>query len=138
MKATDIDSGRFGTVRYTKLHGVHANAFVLDQLSGMITVGSGTLLDREVSPGKLYEKCFNHIQEHWILLSGTEISLTIEARDTEGTGRSSTVPLIIHLLDVNDNAPQFVGLPYETNLTPDLSRFTSKVVVQVFHLSNLS
>ena len=50
----------------------------------------------------------------------------------EGTGRSDTVPVIIRLLDINDNAPQFIGLPYETNLTPDLSRLTSKVVVQVY------
>ncbi len=49
----------------------------------------------------------------------------------DGTGRSTTVPLVIRLLDVNDNAPQFVNLPYETSLTPDLSRLTSKIIVQV-------
>lgn len=55
----------------------------------------------------------------------------MEAKDIDGTGRSTTVPLVIRLLDINDNAPLFVGLPYETNLTPDLTRFTSKVIVQV-------
>lgn len=69
-----------------------------------------------------------------LLLFKTEITVTVEARDGEGTGRSATVPVIIRLLDINDNAPQFIGLPYETNLTPDLSRFTSKVVVQVWCL----
>ena len=49
----------------------------------------------------------------------------------DGTGRSTTVPLVIRLLDVNDNAPQFINLPYETSLTPDLSRLTSKIIVQV-------
>ncbi|KAI9561048.1 hypothetical protein GHT06_012004 [Daphnia sinensis] len=109
VRATDSDSGKFGTVRYTQLHGIFSKALVLDPISGLITVGSGVLLDRETSP---------------------EITVTVEARDMEGTGRSATVPVIIRLLDINDNAPQFIGLPYETNLTPDLSRLTSKVVVQ--------
>ena len=55
----------------------------------------------------------------------------MEAKDMDGTGRSTTVPLVIRLLDVNDNAPQFINLPYETSLTPDLSRLTSKIIVQV-------
>ena len=51
VRASDIDSGRYGTLRYTQLHGVYANAFVLDPISGLITVGSGLLLDREASAG---------------------------------------------------------------------------------------
>lgn len=55
----------------------------------------------------------------------------MEARDNEGTGHSATVPVTIKLVDINDNAPHFIGLPYEVSLTPDFSRFTSKVIVQV-------
>lgn len=90
------------------------------------------MLDRESSPGDMTQLFFSPIQSSdKAILFQIEITVTVEARDTEGTGRSATVPVIIRLQDINDNAPQFIGLPYETNLTPDLSRFTSKVIVQV-------
>ena len=59
--------------------------------------------------------------------------MTIEARDNEGSGLSTSAPLLIHLLDINDNVPRFINTPYEVTMSPDLSRFTSKVFVQVHH-----
>ena len=38
-------------VRYTQLHGIFSKALVLDPISGLITVGSGVMLDRETAPG---------------------------------------------------------------------------------------
>ena len=96
-------------VRYTNIFGEYAKAFVLDPVTGWITVGSGNMLDRETSP---------------------EMTLIVEAKDTEGTGRITTVPLLVRLRDENDNAPRFIGTPYEASLTPDLSRFTSRLRVQ--------
>ena len=101
----------------------------MDPISGLITVGSGLLLDRESSPGK--PRLYTSIYTSFNFSSFKEITINVEVRDNEGTGRSSTVPVVIRLLDINDNAPQFIGLPYEVSLTPDFSRFTSKVVVQV-------
>ena len=51
MKALDGDSGRFGSIRYTNIQGEHAKALLLDPLSGVVTVASANLLDRETSPG---------------------------------------------------------------------------------------
>ena len=95
-------------MRYTNLIGEHASAFALNPQTGEVTVRSPNLLDRE---------------------SRVRIDLLVEARDSQGTGRAATVPLAVHLADENDSAPRFVGLPYETSLTPDLSRLASRVRV---------
>ena len=60
----------------------------------------------------------------------------MEARDNEGSGRSTSVPLLVRLSDINDNVPHFIDTPYEATLSADLSRFTSKIVVQVHGIMN--
>lgn len=52
VKASDADSGRLGSIRFTELHGSYAKAFLLDPTSGLITVVDGHSLDRETAAGK--------------------------------------------------------------------------------------
>ncbi len=42
---------------------------------------------------------------------------------TDGGGRSSQVPVVVHLEDVNDLPPKFKKRVYQGFMTPDMSRF---------------
>lgn len=61
--------------------------------------------------------------------------LTAEAQD--GGGRRSSVPVEIHLMDINDNAPQFRYSDYETSIKENSTTFSSgklEFIVQVFKI----
>ena len=55
--------------------------------------------------------------------------LTVEARDELGEGNRNTVELLLHLVDVNDNAPKFRQDSYETRIAENDDRFASPFVV---------
>lgn len=82
----------------------------LDPNNGIITIKSteGQFFDRE-----LYEKHY----------------LTVETRDNLGEGNRNTVPLVITILDVNDEVPTFLQRKYETRLLEN--RRTFETVLQV-------
>ncbi|XP_048513676.1 uncharacterized protein LOC105688571 isoform X2 [Athalia rosae] len=105
VHASDKDTGLSGRVRYTGIIGPGNEAFSIDSETGLIVVtrGSGSALDRETS---------------------ATLQLFIEARDEEGKGLLSTVPLTINLLDVNDNAPVFDKSVYEFVLNSEQTNFT--------------
>lgn len=76
----------------------------MDASSGIITVSTNNHgFDREKMP---------------------EYHLYVEARDDDGIGNRAEVPLIIQLIDVNDETPQFEKSLYEFILTSDLRNFT--------------
>lgn len=111
VQATDNDTGFFGKIQYTKIIGPGSEAFVMDPDTGIIIVAMGvSVLDREITP---------------------QLQLTVEARDEEGNGLRGTVPLIINLLDVNDNAPIFEKDTYEFTLNEDFTNFTIPAVIRV-------
>lgn len=83
----------------------------MDSDTGLITVAMGSSLDREVA---------------------ARLVLTVEARDENGNGNSGVVPLIVNLLDVNDNAPIFEKDVYEFMLNSDLTNFTSPALIKVY------
>ena len=56
--------------------------------------------------------------------------MDVEARDEDGAGLRSTVPLLIRVLDVNDETPHFVREPYELILAPDRASFSSPVFLR--------
>lgn len=61
--------------------------------------------------------------------------LTAEAQD--GGGRRSSVPVEIHLMDINDKAPQFRYSDYETSIKENSTTFSSgklEFIVQVFKI----
>ncbi|XP_017055208.1 cadherin-86C isoform X2 [Drosophila ficusphila] len=107
--ATDPDSGLGGKVRYTAILGYLNTSLNLDAETGLITVSTNKHgFDREVMP---------------------EYHLYVEARDMDGEGNRVQVPLIIKLIDVNDETPIFDKDLYEFILTPDLMGFTTTAVI---------
>lgn len=61
----------------------------------------------------------------------SSLRLSVEARDEDGNGLRGTVPLIVNLLDVNDNAPIFERTSYKFTLNEDLTNFTTMAVIRV-------
>lgn len=111
MHATDKDTGLFGKIQYTKITGPGNEAFAIDPYTGVITVAMGSsILDREIT---------------------SQLQLSIEARDENGQGLNGIVPLIINLLDVNDNAPIFEKDTYEFTLNDNLTNFTMPAIIKV-------
>ncbi|XP_037727872.1 cadherin-86C isoform X2 [Drosophila subpulchrella] len=107
--ATDPDSGLGGKVRYTAVLGYLNTSLNLDAETGLITVSTNKHgFDREVMP---------------------EYHLYVEARDMDGEGNRAQVPLILKLIDVNDETPIFDKDLYEFILTHDLMGFTTSAVI---------
>ncbi|KAK0160780.1 hypothetical protein PV328_008149 [Microctonus aethiopoides] len=112
VHATDKDTGLFGKIQYTKITGPGNEAFAIDPYTGVITVAMGSsILDREIT---------------------SQLQLSIEARDENGQGLNGIVPLIINLLDVNDNAPIFEKDTYEFTLNDNLTNFTMPAIIKAF------
>lgn len=113
VQAFDNDSGNYGTkgIRYTNMAGGIANLLNLNAATGAISINSpgGTAFDREL------------VAEHY---------LTVEARDDLGKGNRNTVQLVIHLEDVNDNAPKFLQSKYEAILMENKMSFENPLVVE--------
>uniref|UniRef100_A0A663EX87 Cadherin domain-containing protein n=1 Tax=Aquila chrysaetos chrysaetos TaxID=223781 RepID=A0A663EX87_AQUCH len=81
--ATDGDEGTNGQVRYAIVSGDANNEFRIDSVTGVITVAKP--LDREKKPS---------------------YTLTVQSADRTPL-QSTTVKVIINILDENDNAPRF-------------------------------
>lgn len=110
VQADDVDTGPFGKIQYTAILGYLNTSLHLDPMTGIITVATNNHgFDREAMP---------------------DLHFLVEARDNEGVGLRVTVPLIIKLLDVNDNPPEFERSLYEFVLSPGLNNFTSAAFVK--------
>lgn len=59
-----------------------------------------------------------------------EYHLYVEARDNDGTGNSAQIPMILKIIDVNDNAPIFEKPIYEFILLSNLRNFTIPAYVK--------
>jgi len=110
VHATDKDTGLFGSIRYTDIIGQGSDAFTLDTDTGLITVAMGSSLDREMA---------------------AQLQLTVNARDENGEGNTGVAPLIVNLLDVNDNAPIFEKNVYKFTLNSDLTNFSMAAIIKV-------
>ncbi|EFN81179.1 Cadherin-86C [Harpegnathos saltator] len=109
VRATDKDTGFFGSIKYTGITGGGSDAFAMDPDTGLITVATGSSLDREMV---------------------AQFQLTVIARDEDGKGNTGTASLIVNLLDVNDNAPIFEKDVYEFTLNSDLTNFTGAAFIK--------
>ncbi|KAK0157779.1 hypothetical protein PV328_011474 [Microctonus aethiopoides] len=111
VHAYDKDEGIFGDVNYS-LIGEHASDFNIGHETGEITVGGATVLDREETP---------------------EIMITVMASDNAplNSRRSTTVPVIINLEDVNDNKPIFTQHSYRASVAENLSVNPPATILQV-------
>ena len=104
VSATDLDSGVNGEIEYTisKVSPlVNQTAFSIDPNLGLITVKIGIVLDRE-----LY----------------TTITLQVTAFNPNLPYQypgNSTVSVIISLIDINDNLPEFLNTSYIFTISED-------------------
>ena len=89
VKATDADEGLNAEIKYRLVDGTDASAFKINENDGTITIVSK--LDYETK---------------------TSYSFTVIAQD-QGPGDSSgSTTVTVNVIDVNDNAPAFLGTPY--------------------------
>ena len=112
IAARDPDSGVFGTegLRFVGLQGSISRHLLLDNRTGVVSLAPGTFtFDRE-------KRETHH--------------LTVEVRDGAGEGNTNTVELLIHLLDINDNAPLFSAEKYESFLLENSQEFKVPLVVR--------
>uniref|UniRef100_A0A2H8TNX3 Cadherin-related family member 1 n=1 Tax=Melanaphis sacchari TaxID=742174 RepID=A0A2H8TNX3_9HEMI len=110
VEAVDPDTGPFGSIRYTAVLGFKNSSLVLDPITGVIVVSNDNHgFDREES---------------------AEYRLTVEARDMDGSGLATTVPLNIHVLDINDETPVFQDTPIQFVLTQDMRNFTERAFIK--------
>lgn len=110
MHASDIDTGSGGRIRYTQILGYLNTSLNLNPDNGVIIVSTDNHgFDREMMP---------------------EYHLYVEARDNDGTGNSAQVPIILKIIDVNDNAPVFEKPIYEFILSSNLRNFTIPAYVK--------
>ncbi|XP_044577360.1 protocadherin-like wing polarity protein stan isoform X2 [Cotesia glomerata] len=84
IQATDADSGPNAAIRYNIIGGNTQNTFSIDSLSGDVTLVKP--LDYETID--LYR-------------------IVVRAQDGGAPARSNTTQLLVHVEDVNDNAPRF-------------------------------
>ena len=90
VMATDADSGSNGAIQYSINEGM-AVPFIINTTSGEITVAQGLDFDT----------------------GAQDYNFTVTAQDLGQPARSSTAHVLVNLVDVNDNTPQFDLAEYE-------------------------
>uniref|UniRef100_A0AAY4DS48 Cadherin-23 n=1 Tax=Denticeps clupeoides TaxID=299321 RepID=A0AAY4DS48_9TELE len=109
VKAADEDSGLNGKVEYTITAGDPKNEFVVSPVEGELRVRRDVELDREATP---------------------TYNITITARDLGIPPRSSTVVVGVLVLDINDNDPVLLNLPFNTSVSEAAAVHTSVAQVR--------
>ncbi|XP_075905067.1 protocadherin Fat 4-like isoform X2 [Nelusetta ayraudi] len=99
VSATDKDSGANGEIRYSLTGG--EGRFAVHPESGLVTLAAG--LDREVK---------------------AEYQLQVLAEDQGRPANSANASLLIKVIDVNDNAPEFSQAVYQVLVLEDESTDT--------------
>ncbi|RZC32411.1 cadherin-86C, partial [Asbolus verrucosus] len=108
VEATDIDREPGSKIQYTRLMGSGSEFFNLDPITGVITVAHSLGLDAEKTQG------FN---------------LSVEAADEDGKGKISTTVVVINLIDINDETPQFNKNIYEFIVNREKNAFTTEAII---------
>ncbi|XP_063226687.1 cadherin-87A isoform X2 [Bacillus rossius redtenbacheri] len=111
VKATDGDEGVFGAVSYS-LVGEHSSDFTVDHNSGEVKVANPGLLDREATP---------------------DVTIQVMASDgaSPDTRKTTSVPVHIKLLDVNDNKPVFLRRDYPVSIVENIALSPPAPIVKV-------
>lgn len=120
LKATDQDIGKNAEVEYaiqsingggTSTEDEDKHAFKIDPKTGVIT--TRTMLDRETT------------EVYTLIVSATDLASPQTAR------KSSTASVVVHILDDNDNYPQFSERTYTINLNEDVNWTDNPVVAHI-------
>ncbi|XP_061083448.1 cadherin-23 [Conger conger] len=96
LKATDEDSGLNGKVEYSITAGDPENDFVVSPVEGELRVRRGVELDRETV---------------------SFYNITVTARDLGSPPHSSTVVVMVRVLDINDNDPVLLAMPQNVSVS---------------------
>nr|CAD7439821.1 unnamed protein product [Timema bartmani] len=139
VRAQDLDTGLFGKVHYTRILGHLNTSLRLDSITGLITVSTNShMFDRETAPVDYTAQLYKPIPSPGTVdytaqlakpIPSPEFRFNVEARDMEGNGNRATVPLVIKLIDVNDETPYFEKDQYDFFLTPSLRNFTTPAII---------
>ncbi|KAL5017401.1 hypothetical protein ScPMuIL_006990 [Solemya velum] len=112
VSASDLDLEDFGVVRYRLEDS--SGRFLIDEITGDVTVAAGAILDRET-------------------LSTITVSVMVydtPSNPDPNVRRTNTVPLYIHLGDINDNPPKFTKSEYFASIIETIPENTQ--VLQVY------
>jgi len=107
--ATDLDKGKNGLVEYKITSGDHKNKFDINKTTGEIEVKSPFDFETEYRGFELRIMAYDQGQPPKFNTSGK---------------------VIVRILDVNDNAPRFVGLPYNVTLAENFKLQTKFLTIQ--------
>lgn len=113
VEAIDPDTKSSDSIRYISLIGKGSNFFNLDRISGLILVKNSNELDAE---------------------RVTKFEFIVVAADENGNGLKSNSSVIIELIDVNDETPQFEKPVYEFILARDRKSFTTPAFIKAIDL----
>lgn len=120
LKATDQDIGKNAEVEYSIRHidggGTSTveeddHAFKIDSKSGVIT--TRTALDREVT------------EVYTLIVQASDLASPQTSR------RTSTASVVIHILDDNDNYPQFSERTYTVSLNEDINWTDNPIIAHI-------
>lgn len=109
VKAIDLDSGINAAVRYSLIGGNTQGHFVIDSLSGEITIVSP--LDYE---------------------SARSYRLVVRAQDGGSPAKSNTTQVLVKIKDVNDNDPKFFTSLFQESVMENVPVGHSIVRVQAY------
>lgn len=102
MKATDLDSGAFGTVTYSIVLGNADSRFTIESSTGALSVANA--LDYETT---------------------TQYILTIYGSDGGSPSLTGTASVTVNVLDQNDNAPAFSSTRLDLRVGSDLAALST-------------
>ncbi|XP_074033312.1 cadherin 86C [Leptinotarsa decemlineata] len=109
VEAVDSDREPGSKIKYTRLTGEGSDLFELNVDTGLVTVADSERLDADIA---------------------STIVLNVEATDENGQGLTATSTIIITLIDINDNTPQFEKSVYEFILNKDKTNFTTPAFIK--------
>uniref|UniRef100_A0A3Q3MS59 Cadherin-23 n=1 Tax=Mastacembelus armatus TaxID=205130 RepID=A0A3Q3MS59_9TELE len=107
LRASDEDSGLNGKVEYSITGGDIRNEFMVSPVEGELRVRKDVELDRETT---------------------AFYNITVTARDLGTPSRNSSVGVLV--LDINDNDPVLLNLPFNTSVSEGAAIHTSVARVQ--------
>ncbi|XP_028278698.1 cadherin-23 [Parambassis ranga] len=109
LRASDEDSGLNGKVEYSITGGDNQNEFMVSPVEGELRVRKDVELDRETT---------------------AFYNITVTARDLGSPSRNSSVVVGVLVLDINDNDPVLLNLPFNTSVSEGAAIHTSVARVQ--------
>ncbi|XP_073952760.1 cadherin 87A [Choristoneura fumiferana] len=111
VNAVDKDEGPYGEVYYS-LTGELSNLFSIDPHSGVVTVAEGADIDREAT------------SDIWLRAAATDGA-------PPHVRRTTSVPLHIKVIDINDHAPAFSQSVYKSTISENLQLSPPAAILQV-------